>query len=46
MWLFDSLSAMADSLEDPGLQAARHNGSQMNPFDAAALVLDAVPVPV
>ena len=45
MWLFESLSAMADSLEDPILQAARHNGGQMNPFDAAALVLDAVPIP-
>ncbi len=46
MWLFDSLSAMADSLEDPALQAARNNGRQMNPFDAAALVLDTAPVPV
>ncbi|HEX5695938.1 MAG TPA: adenylate/guanylate cyclase domain-containing protein, partial [Acidimicrobiia bacterium] len=46
MWLFDSLSAMADSLDDPALQAARLNGRQMNPFDAAALVLDAAPVPV
>ena len=45
MWLFDSLSAMADSLEDPTLQAARHSARQMNPFDAAALVLEAVPVP-
>jgi hypothetical protein len=45
MWLFDSLSAMADSLDDPALQAARLNGRQMNPFDAAALVLDAAPVP-
>ena len=24
--------------------AARHNGRQLNPFDAAALVLDAVPI--
>lgn len=39
-WLFDSLSAMADSLDDPALQGARHNGRQMNPFDAAALVLE------
>ena len=46
MWLFDALSAMADSLDDPVLQAARHNGRQLNPFDAAALVLDASPVPV
>jgi predicted ATPase len=45
-WLFEFLSTMADSLEDPALQAARHNGRQMNPFDAAVLVLDAVPVPV
>jgi predicted ATPase/class 3 adenylate cyclase len=45
MWLFDALSAMADSLDDPLLQAARHNGRQLNPFDAAALVLDAAPVP-
>jgi hypothetical protein len=37
---------MADSLEDPALQAARNNGRQMNPFDAAALVLDTAPVPV
>ncbi len=44
-WLFDMLSGMADSLDDPTLQAARHNGRQMNPFDAAALVLDAVPAP-
>ena len=44
MWLFDALSAMADSLDDPVLQAARHNGRQLNPFDAAALVLDASPV--
>jgi hypothetical protein len=44
-WLFDMLSMMADSLDDPTLQSARHNGRQMNPFDAAALVLDAVPVP-
>jgi predicted ATPase/class 3 adenylate cyclase len=46
MWLFDALSAMADSLDDPALQGARHNGGQMNPFDAAALVLDAALVPV
>ena len=46
MWLFDALSAMADSLDDPTLQAARHNGRQLNPFDAAALVLDAAPVAV
>ena len=45
MWLFDALSAMADSLQDPALQAARHNGRQMNPFDAAAMVLEASPVP-
>ncbi len=45
MWLFDSLSLMADSLEDPGLQAARRNGRQMKPFDAAALVLETSPVP-
>ncbi len=45
MWLFDALSAMADSLDDPMFQAARHNGRQLNPFDAAALVLDAAPVP-
>jgi predicted ATPase/class 3 adenylate cyclase len=45
MWLFDALSAMADSLDDPVLQAARHNGRQLNPFDAAALVLEAAPVP-
>jgi len=45
MWLFDALSAMADSLDDPVFQAARHNGRQLNPFDAAALVLDAAPVP-
>jgi predicted ATPase/class 3 adenylate cyclase len=45
MWLFDALSAMADSLDDPVLKAARHNGRQLNPFDAAALVLDAAPVP-
>jgi hypothetical protein len=45
MWLFDALSSMADSLEDPALQAARHNGRQMNPFDAAAMVLEAAPVP-
>ena len=44
-WLFDALSTMADSLEDPDLQAARHNGRQLNPFDAASLVLDAAPVP-
>ncbi|HWL49077.1 MAG TPA: DUF4062 domain-containing protein, partial [Acidimicrobiia bacterium] len=44
MWLFDALSAMADSLDDPTLQGARHNGRQLNPFDAAALVLDAAPV--
>ena len=46
MWLFDALSAMADSLDDPVLQGARHNGRQLNPFDAAALVLDASPVAV
>jgi hypothetical protein len=46
MWLFDALSSMADSLDDPVLQGARHNGGQMNPFDAAALVLDAALVPV
>jgi len=46
MWLFDALSAMADSLDDPVLQAARHNGRQLNPFDAAALVLEAAPTPV
>ena len=46
MWLFDALSAMADSLDDPVFQAARHNGRQLNPFDAAALVLDASPVEV
>ncbi len=45
-WLFDALSMMADSLEDPALKAARHNGRQMNPFDAAALVLEAAPVAV
>ncbi|HEU5113651.1 MAG TPA: hypothetical protein VFU96_10070, partial [Acidimicrobiia bacterium] len=45
-WLFDALSSMADSLDDPVLKAARHNGRQLNPFDAAALVLDAAPVPV
>jgi hypothetical protein len=44
-WLFDALSLMADSLDDPSLQEARHNGSEMNPFDAAALVLDAALVP-
>jgi tetratricopeptide (TPR) repeat protein len=43
-WLFDALSTMADSLDDPALQGARHNGGQMNPFDAAALVLEAAPV--
>jgi hypothetical protein len=37
---------MADSLDDPALQGARHNGGQMNPFDAAALVLEAAPVAV
>ncbi len=46
MWLFDALSSMADSLQDPALQAARHNGRQMNPFDAAAMVLEASAVPV
>jgi hypothetical protein len=46
MWVFDMLTSMADSVDDPALQAARHNGRQMNPFDAAALVLEAVPVPV
>jgi len=45
MWLFDALSAMADSLDDAVFQAARHNGRQLNPFDAAVLVLDAAPVP-
>lgn len=45
MWLFDSLSMMADSLDDPMLQAARRNGQQMKPFDAAALVLETSPVP-
>jgi hypothetical protein len=45
MWLFDALSAMADGLQDPELQAARHNGRLMNPFDAAELVLDSSPVP-
>ena len=45
MWLFDALSLMADSLDDPSLQEARHNGSELNPFDAAALVLDAALVP-
>jgi predicted ATPase/class 3 adenylate cyclase len=44
-WLFDALSSMADSLDDPVLRAARLNGRQLNPFDAAALVLDAAPVP-
>jgi predicted ATPase/class 3 adenylate cyclase len=44
MWLFDALSSMADFLEDPALQAARHNGRQMNPFDAAEVVLAASPV--
>jgi tetratricopeptide (TPR) repeat protein len=46
MWLFDALSSMADSLEDPSLQAARHTGRQMNPFDAAEMVLEAAAVPV
>jgi tetratricopeptide (TPR) repeat protein len=46
MWLFDALSSMADSLQDPALQAARHTGRQMNPFDAAEMVLSAAPVPV
>jgi predicted ATPase/class 3 adenylate cyclase len=46
MWLFDALSSMADALEDPALQAARRNGRQMNPFDAAEMVLEASPVPV
>jgi hypothetical protein len=46
MWLFDALSSMADTLEDPALQAARRNGRQMNPFDAAQMVLEASPVPV
>jgi hypothetical protein len=46
MWLFDALSSMADTLEDPGLQAARRNGREMNPFDAAQMVLEASPVPV
>ncbi len=45
-WLFDALSNMADSLQDPALHAARHNGRQLNPFDAASLVLDATTVPV
>ncbi|HSJ84106.1 MAG TPA: DUF4062 domain-containing protein [Acidimicrobiia bacterium] len=45
MWLFDALSTMADSLDDPSLQEARHNGSEMNPFDAAAFVLDSALVP-
>lgn len=45
-WLFDALSMMADSLEDPTLKIARHNGRQMNPFDAAEMVLEASPVPV
>jgi predicted ATPase/class 3 adenylate cyclase len=45
MWLFEALSSMADSLEDPVLQAARRNGRQMNPFDAAEMVLEASPVP-
>jgi hypothetical protein len=45
MWLFDSLSAMADSIDDHTLQGARDDARQMNPFDAAALVLDAAPVP-
>jgi tetratricopeptide (TPR) repeat protein len=45
MWVFDMLTSMADSVDDPALQAARHNGRQMNPFDAAALVLEAAPVP-
>jgi predicted ATPase len=44
MWLFDALSSMADALADPALQAARRNGRQMNPFDAAELVLEASPV--
>lgn len=44
-WVFDSLSSLADSVDDPALQAARHEGRQMNPFDAAALVLDTAPVP-
>jgi tetratricopeptide (TPR) repeat protein len=44
--LFDLLSSMADSVDDPALQAARHDGRQMNPFDAAALVLDTVPAAV
>ena len=46
MWLFDALSSMADSLEDRPLQAARHNGRQMNPFAAAEVVLEASPLPV
>jgi predicted ATPase len=46
MWLFDALSSMADTLEDPALQAARRNGREMNPFDAAQMVLEASPVPV
>jgi predicted ATPase len=45
MWLFDALSSMADALQDPALQAARHTGRQMNPFDAAAMVLEAARVP-
>jgi predicted ATPase/class 3 adenylate cyclase len=44
-WLFDALTVMADSLDDPSLQGARHTGSEMNPFDAAALVLDDALVP-
>ncbi len=46
MWLFDSLSSMADSLEDPSLRSARHSGRQMKPFDAAALVLGGTTTPV
>jgi predicted ATPase/class 3 adenylate cyclase len=46
MWLFDALSAMADGLDDPVLQAARRNGRQMNPFDAAEMVLEASPATV
>jgi hypothetical protein len=45
MWLFDSLSAMADSIDANTRQRARHNVRQMNQFDATALVLDAASVP-
>ncbi|MGH8916254.1 MAG: adenylate/guanylate cyclase domain-containing protein [Acidimicrobiia bacterium] len=45
MWVFDMLTNMADSVDDLALQSARRTGRQMNPFDAAALVLDSVPIP-